>query len=129
LEPTTQLRVERTLNILRQAAKVRFPQAPLHSFSAWIERTWRSLGGPACLGDAERENAQVFFALLDSVSPDGAALLSGAFERELERLYAQPDPRVSERCGVQLMTIHKAKGLGFDAVIVPALERKSGQDS
>jgi ATP-dependent helicase/nuclease subunit A len=129
LEPTAQLRVERTLNILRRAANVRFRQSPLHSISAWIERTWRSLGGPACMGDAERENAQVFFTLLDSVSPDGAALLSGVFERELERLYAQPDPRVSERCGVQLMTIHKAKGLGFDAVIVPALERKSGQDS
>jgi ATP-dependent helicase/nuclease subunit A len=129
LEPTAQLRVERILKVLQQAAQVRFRQSPVHSFSAWIERVWRSLGGLACLGDAERENAQVFFALLDSVSPDGAALLSGSFERELERLYAQPDPRVSERCGVQLMTIHKAKGLGFDAVIVPALERKSGQDS
>ncbi len=35
---------------------------------------------------------------------------------------------MSERCGVQLMTIHKAKGLGFDVVIVPALERSTGKN-
>jgi ATP-dependent exoDNAse (exonuclease V) beta subunit len=70
----------------------------------------------------------VFFTMLDAVAPDGVEFLSGDFEAELQRLYAQPDPTVSERCGVQLMTIHKAKGLGFDVVIVPGLERGSGKD-
>ena len=35
---------------------------------------------------------------------------------------------MSERAGVQLMTIHKAKGLGFDVVIVPGMDRKSKAD-
>ncbi len=47
---------------------------------------------------------------------------------EFDRLFAQPDPTVSERCGIQLMTIHKAKGLGFEVVLVPGLDRGSSAD-
>lgn len=121
-------RVQHTLIALRRALEARMQPAEITSFSAWIERTWHALGGPLCLEPAERENAEVFFALLDQVSPDGAELLTGEFAGKLTRLYAQPDPAVSERCGVQIMTMHKAKGLGFDVVIVPGLERGSGRE-
>ena len=66
--------------------------------------------------------------MLDDVAPDGMACMTGDFDAELEWLFAQPDPLVSERAGVQLMTIHKAKGLGFDVVIVPGMDRKSKAD-
>ncbi len=66
--------------------------------------------------------------MLDAVTPDGVACLAEDFEAEMERLYAHPDPSVSEQAGVQLMTIHKAKGLGFDVVIVPGLDRSAAQD-
>ena len=66
--------------------------------------------------------------MLDDVAPDGMACMTGDFDAELEWLFAQPDPTVSERAGVQLMTIHKAKGLGFDVVIVPGLDRRSKAD-
>ena len=42
------------------------------------------------------------------------------------RLYAVPDVQASGR--LQVMTIHKAKGLEFDVVIVPGLARVSRQD-
>ena len=121
-------RLKRVARILKQALAVRFDGPYAGSFSQWIERTWRSLGGPQCIDDAAYENARVFFSLLDAVSPDGIDCLSDDFEAEMKRLYAQPDPRVSERAGVQLMTIHKAKGLGFDVVIVPGLDRRAAQD-
>ena len=121
-------RLRRAAGILKQALTMRFDGPYAASFSQWIERTWRSLGGPQCIDASAYENAQVFFALLDAVTPDGIDCLSDDFETELKRLYAQPDPRVSERAGVQLMTIHKAKGLGFDVVIVPGLDRRAAQD-
>ncbi|HUY81234.1 MAG TPA: UvrD-helicase domain-containing protein [Acidobacteriaceae bacterium] len=122
-------RVQKVSGILRQALAVRFQGAYAGSFSQWIERTWRSLGGPRCLDATAHENAQTFFELLDAVTPDGMKCLTADFDAEMDRLFAQPDPEVSERAGVQLMTIHKAKGLGFDVVIVPGLERRGGQDS
>jgi ATP-dependent exoDNAse (exonuclease V) beta subunit len=121
-------RLQRTAAVLTQALAVRFDSLHNASFSQWVERTWRSLGGAKCVDAAGYENVQVFFAMLDTVTPDGMQCFTREFELEMERLYAKPDPRVSERAGVQLMTIHKAKGLGFDAVIVPGLDRKAAPD-
>lgn len=121
-------RLQRVARILRQAIAVRFEGLHAHSFSQWIERTWRSLGGPQCVGTTAYENAQVFFTMLDAVTPDGMVCLTDEIEGEMARLFAQPDPGVSERAGVQIMTIHKAKGLGFDVVIVPGLDRGAGFD-
>lgn len=121
-------RAARTVGILKQALATRFEGLHAGSFSQWIERTWRSLGGPLCVDAAAYENAQTYFSMLDDVAPDGMACMTGDFDAELEWLFAQPDPTVSERAGVQLMTIHKAKGLGFDVVIVPGMDRKSKAD-
>lgn len=128
LSPDGQRRLLRAAEILHRALDLRWRASESPSFSSWIERTWRTLGGPACVDSTGYENAQVFFSLLDAVAPDGLAPLTAAFEAELERLFAQPDPTVSERCGIQLMTIHKAKGLGFEVVIVPGLDRKAASD-
>jgi len=42
-------------------------------------------------------------------------------QKSVAKLYAAPDPAADER--LQIMTIHKSKGLEFDVVIVPALHR------
>jgi ATP-dependent exoDNAse (exonuclease V) beta subunit len=123
-----QQRLARTIDILRRALDLRWRLSESPSFASWIERTWRTLGGPSCIDAAALENAEVYFSLLDSVTPDGIVPSTTAFDAEFDHLFAQPDPAVSERCGIQLMTIHKAKGLGFDTVIVPGLERKSSSD-
>jgi ATP-dependent exoDNAse (exonuclease V) beta subunit len=128
LSPDGQRRLVRTAAILRRALDLRWRQVDVPSFASWIERTWRTLGGPACLDAAAYENVQVFFSLLDALPPDGLAPFTGEFAAELDRLFAQPDPSVSETCGIQLMTIHKAKGLGFDVVVVPGLERTASGD-
>ncbi len=128
LAPPAQHRLDRTVTILRRALDARPRQSQIGSFSEWIERAWRALGGHLCLDATATENTDVFFALLDTVAPDGAQILRGEFQHQIDTLYAQPDPSVSETCGVQLMTIHKAKGLGFDVVIVPALERIGKRD-
>jgi ATP-dependent helicase/nuclease subunit A len=91
------------------------------SLRVWVESTWLALGGPACSPDpAALENANAFFALLESMD-DGGRLDLGAFSSRIAHLFANPDPEAGEE--LQVMTIHKAKGLQFDLVIVPGLGR------
>ncbi|WP_446742790.1 UvrD-helicase domain-containing protein [Silvibacterium acidisoli] len=128
LDDDSATRAQRTVKVLKQALATRFHGPHASSFSTWIERTWRTLGGPECLDTIAHENVQVFFSMLDEVAPDGMAALTEDFAAAFNTLYAHPDPSVSERAGVQLMTIHKSKGLGFEVVIVPGLDRKPAMD-
>ncbi|MEJ2575398.1 MAG: UvrD-helicase domain-containing protein [Gammaproteobacteria bacterium] len=93
----------------------------------WVEGVWIALGGPATLDRAiEREAAAAYFELLGRESHAGDLPDLQAFDRALARLYAPPDPAADGR--VQLMTMHKAKGLEFDVVILPGLGRRPRQD-
>ncbi|MBN8730003.1 MAG: UvrD-helicase domain-containing protein [Acidobacteria bacterium] len=86
-----------------------------------VEVTWRALGGPLCLESArDARDAEAFLGLLDAVDEGGEAEFA-ALQAETERLFAAPDPAATER--VQLMTIHKSKGLEFDTVIIPGLDK------
>ncbi|MEW5973628.1 MAG: UvrD-helicase domain-containing protein [Pseudomonadota bacterium] len=89
-----------------------------------VEGAWLALGGPACARSArELEEARIFFDLLDAMGDEvGVETL----ERELEALFAPPEGGAR----VQVMTIHKSKGLQFHTVIVPGLARvPRGSDS
>ena len=54
-------------------------------------------------------------------------LLGPALAAALDKLTALPDPGASSDCGVQLMTIHKSKGLEFEVVIVPEMQAGEGR--
>jgi ATP-dependent helicase/nuclease subunit A len=86
----------------------------------WVEGVWFRLGGPACVeNETALEDAAAYFDLLEEVSK-GADLADFAWFREqVDALFARPDARAGDR--LQLMTIHKAKGLEFDTVILPGL--------
>lgn len=116
-----QRRALRVHTILEDALRGKHRQV---SLARWVERTWTTLGGNACVDRTGYANARAFFAMLEELGAD-----AGGLDERLAELCAQPDPRASERCGVQLMTIHKAKGLGFDIVIVPGLERSTQVDT
>lgn len=89
----------------------------------WIEGVWQALGGPWCLKHpSERLDALAFFDALDRCDRQGLIDLS-RLEREVGQLYAAPDPDAPG--AIQLMTIHKSKGLEFDTVILPGLHRKA----
>jgi ATP-dependent helicase/nuclease subunit A len=117
-----QERVNRLWRVMEQAREARF-SSPSLSFGSRIERIWHSLGAEACVDRSGLENAEMFFSMLDQLPNGELSVVSGEMEERLANLCAQPDPQVSERCGIQLMTIHKSKGLGFDVVLVPGLER------
>ena len=85
----------------------------------WIEYVWSALGGPACLNDpTELTNAHTYFRLLETIENE---FTFDRLMKKLGRLYSEIDK--PEANPVQVMTIHKAKGLEFDCVILPSLER------
>ncbi len=122
LSPEGLLRLKRTQTVLEKSLAGR-PE----SLRAWIRWTWLALGGPACLSSQDDPaDAHAFFELLDGIDQGGDAE-PDQLRKRVEGLFASPDSQGSEE--LQVMTIHKAKGLEFDVVIVPSLERAAPSDA
>ena len=88
----------------------------------WVERTWRSLGGDAWLTADELANARRYLQLLDEVEEQAGMLDLSLLERHIDRLYAETAVVAG---AVDLITIHGAKGLEWDVVMVPGLDRQA----
>jgi len=109
------IRCERLRNTLDAAFRIRTHG----TLSRWVEQTWLALGGPACARGAEDlDQVRTVFARLALLEerglPDPA---------DLESSFGDLFASTSAPAAVEIMTIHKAKGLEFDMVIVPALDR------
>lgn len=92
-----------------------------------VESAWLVLGGPAALAsDIAMDDARAFFELLETCDEGGDLLEPAQLEKQLQMLYAPPDPLADDR--LQVLTIHKAKGLEFDVVLAPGLGRGTGRD-
>jgi ATP-dependent helicase/nuclease subunit A len=118
LSPDGQLRVSRLLAALEPAWRNR----QRTSLRDAVEGAWLALGGPACVADAtELEDAEIFLDELEHLEEAGSVDLAKLAER-MQKLYALPDVEAPDDA-VEIMTIHKAKGLEFDTVIVPGLDR------
>jgi len=98
------------------------------SLRALVEGTWLRLGGPACLADREQgiRDSDAYLALLDEQTSAGMLRDPASFEKKLHELFAPADHRSGIR--VEIMPIHQAKGLEWDIVFLPALERRSRED-
>jgi ATP-dependent exoDNAse (exonuclease V) beta subunit len=124
LEPDAQSRLDRAWQVLREAP------GELRRFGLRdaVERAWLALGGPATAStERELDEAAAYLDELAEIDRRAGGLVDLAKLAEaLEKLYAPSRPDKSIR--VELLTIHKAKGLQFDTVIVPGLERRSRPD-
>src|SRR6202789_881411 len=89
------------------------------SIARWVERTWLGMGGASCAASPEDlDLAGSAFARLRELEQRGLpdpADLPAAFAD----LYADHGAAAA----VEIMTIHKSKGLEFDMVVLPALAR------
>ncbi len=93
----------------------------------WVESAWLNLGGPATLETAtDLRNADRFFDLLDELDLGGDLHGTDELEKRVTGLYARADTRADDT--LQVMSIHRAKGLEFDHVILPGLSRRSRSD-
>lgn len=90
----------------------------------WAARSaWVSLGGVSTVDVTEMGDVNTVFSLLLKFTATGDLVDPQAFFNAVDKLYASP------KAGqVQVMTIHRSKGLEFDVVILPALQKGSAPD-
>jgi ATP-dependent exoDNAse (exonuclease V) beta subunit len=85
-----------------------------------VERTWLQLGGPAMLEQAAAvENVYRFLDVLEKIEVAGS--LHDVAELEAQLDLERVSSNVSAR--LQIMTMHRAKGLQFDHVLLYGLGR------
>ncbi len=123
LEPRDRARARRVGDEMQRARG-----DTLATFAERVESVWHRLGGPLALdGPADVANAYRCLDLLQRVSAGeqsvDAAALYAALEQETISAVHPGDVRV------RLMTVHRAKGLEFDCVIVPGLGRRGRADT
>jgi ATP-dependent exoDNAse (exonuclease V) beta subunit len=131
------LAVEQDLNaFVTRADDVAEPVARLREGLAWarpklyelplrevIEGLWVRLGGFDAYDMTNTERAVFWLELVESMGERGYH--PHALRRAIDGLYANP---IASDARLEIMTIHKAKGLEFDHVIVPFLDRRTSTD-
>lgn len=125
-------RLRRVRTVFEQCMQNRCRQ----SLRTTVEAAWQMLGGPGCINREEmnarrhvlNQNIQRTTSLNDAMNyleylekHEHAGNIQDilAFEEGLSKLFASTDLR-ADNC-LQIMTIHKSKGLEFDTVLVPGL--------
>lgn len=115
-------RLERVAPILNDAVR-RKGRLPLRRL---VESAWLSIGGAAGLSPSEMADVEQFLRLLEELDDGGDLLRLETLAERLAGLFAAPDAQAGPE--LQLLTIHKAKGLEFDTVIIPGLGRTTGRN-
>lgn len=103
-------------------------RAPRTGIAPWVEAVWLRLGGPAvCQDEVDMDAAERSLTKLGELEQENGLWERQTVKAAMSSLYAgeNPDPAAQR---VQLMTLHKSKGLEFDTVILPALGRQGRKD-
>ena len=116
LTGVSQARLDKIIQCFTEA----FANKRRQTLSRTVETLWIRLGGPATLNsENDLENITTFFGLLERFDVGGSLEKLDHFLKNVKQLYAAPDQQAEN--ALQIMTIHKSKGLEFDHVIVPGL--------
>lgn len=98
-----------------------------YPIARWIREVLYSLADPAAWTLDEQQQINSFFSLLEKEGYSSDFYNRHLLTKRLESLYAKP--MVEHKNAIQIMTIHKSKGLEFDTVILAGLERRQKADS
>ena len=110
------IRLERFTAVVAPALRER-GRAPL---ATMVRGVWLALGGPACVAEPiDLVAAERVFALLAEHAIGADVSDWPAFYAALGALHVEPEIDATTR--VQVMTLHRAKGLEFDVVVMPGL--------
>jgi ATP-dependent exoDNAse (exonuclease V) beta subunit len=110
------VRVRRVIDILQPV----FDARGVATLADRVRSAWLALGGRELAAEPiDRDAARQFFELLAASEQAGDLRDWDAFCEALDALHARPEADPDVR--VQVMTLHRAKGLQFDTVIMPGL--------
>lgn len=117
------------LNRINQVFELSLAMYHTKNLREWLEGLWIMLGGPACLDDVtDLEDAEIFFQQLEMLDKEPIYKMQSELIKSISKIFALPDMNADE--SLQIMTIHKSKGLEFDTVILPGLGyRPANNDS
>jgi ATP-dependent exoDNAse (exonuclease V) beta subunit len=114
------------LKRLTEVLKSRQDQVGRLPWHRLLQEIWEGLSGPEKTaeryGPAGVRNGREFLGLLSQAEKGVPEETLKGLEFLLEKAYAPPDP-FSLRSKVVIMTVHQAKGLDFDIVFLPHLDR------
>ncbi|WP_133137305.1 UvrD-helicase domain-containing protein [Legionella rowbothamii] len=107
------IRAQFFIRIMQQALSHRYES----KLSTWVINTLNALQVDKVLNQAQLNDLEQFWTLLDRYELDGRLANMKEFIHEFNKLYSQ---QVTPSL-LQVMTIHKSKGLEFDTVFLPGL--------
>ena len=108
---------------LREILEEAYASQGRMNVSRWIRGVWLMLNGTSCLwAPDDVVDVQAFFSCLDALDR-GNQFSPERMDFEITKLFAAPDAQGEN---LQMMTIHKSKGLEFDTVILPGLGAATG---
>lgn len=95
-----------------------------------VEGAWHRLGGPHVLQkpESERRDAAAYLDALSAAEEQGLLADWNAFMELLDEQYTEGDPP-NDQIKLEILTMHGAKGLEWDLVILPGLDRGTGGSS
>ena len=109
---------------LRDTLTAALAQRGTQPVADWLEATWVQLGAPDAYRVGELADAHAFFSALAQRAAAFEWRTPADFTVLLQDLFSAPG--ATRANPVQVMTIHRAKGLEFDHVLVPALDKATG---
>ena len=131
LESTRADALLRLTHRILQAGRERH-RATQQQMGSWLHQLWMTAGGPLATRAVQQRNLQILWTALDQLPRREQDLLErnpdSGWRSFLRRLPPQPDPELDPDFCLQLLTIHKSKGLEYEVVLLPELQR-SGKNS
>ncbi len=120
-------RVQALLKVLLPAVQ----RSARSAIIPWVESSWLKLGGPAvCRDQSDLDASEQCLKKLQEMEARGLLWRLGSLHDAMKKLYALGDVGDDNHVvRVQIMTMHKAKGLEFDTVVMPALHRRPRGDA
>lgn len=111
------IRAQFIYTVLNEALASRHQQTTVD----WIANTLKNLHGDLILNEAQKADLEQFLLSLERFTQHSELPDLNEFKKEFAKLYSK---RVTHS-RLQVMTIHKSKGLEFDSVILPSLSAKA----
>jgi len=115
----------RRICFLRDALMPCIAQAGRVPVRPLLNLAWQRLAMPGLIEAGAEINVEAMLDLVEQTE-DGGLIDFSLLDERLEKLYAAPD--TSEAASrIELLTMHGAKGLQWDMVILPGLGKSSGR--